>query len=534
MKGDAGPTNNQGNYGIQGVASPTNEPPAAYGPNFWTDLQGNFWIFGGVSDPNMSQSGACNNLWKYDVSTNMWTWVKGPGNVLGQGGVYGTQGIPSVLNTPGAMGYVACNWTDDAGDLWMLGEQGPSAWQTDLWRYHIATNEWTWMKGYSTPAGYSSNYGTKGIESPTNLPPLRSELSSCWKDFAGNLWFLGGSNDGGQYLNDLWRYNVSTNNFTWMKGSNLGGQPGVYGTLGVPNAANTPAAAYAYTKSVDLDGNFWFFAGSGPWGFPGCSAVWKFTVATNQWTWMDGSSVPATTHFGTLCEADQINQPPVKFENRACWTDRCGNFFNFGGWRYTSGSNDSYNDLWYYDIQNLAWKWIGGDNFPNSAGNYGIKSVMVPSNIVPARAGSCSFTDNAGNFWLFGGWREGGRYNDLWKYTITDTTCVRSCADLPTPTTVAKEEYTFYAPNSFSPNGDGSNESWLPKGTGIDETSYELTIFDRWGNLIFRTNKWGEAWDGRLKGGKLAETDVYVWKAAFKDEAFEEQHRLIGRITVLR
>src|SRR5579872_3369310 len=62
-------------FGTQGVASIANNPPDLYEAACWTDLQGNFWIFGGVD----SQAHMGSDLWKYTPSVNMWTWVNGPG-----------------------------------------------------------------------------------------------------------------------------------------------------------------------------------------------------------------------------------------------------------------------------------------------------------------------------------------------------------------------------------------------------------------------------------------------------------------------
>ena len=46
----SGAGSTSGDYGVKGVASPTNDPPERYQTAYWTDKQGNFWIFGGVAD----------------------------------------------------------------------------------------------------------------------------------------------------------------------------------------------------------------------------------------------------------------------------------------------------------------------------------------------------------------------------------------------------------------------------------------------------------------------------------------------------
>src|SRR5258706_14132145 len=76
-----------GNYGVQGVASATNTPPALYETCEWTDLTGNFWFFGGYDSFGDTYS----DVWKYNPVTSQWTWMKGPGTA-NFNGVYGVQG----------------------------------------------------------------------------------------------------------------------------------------------------------------------------------------------------------------------------------------------------------------------------------------------------------------------------------------------------------------------------------------------------------------------------------------------------------
>src|SRR5688500_16568539 len=59
-------------YGPQGVPSVNNHPPGGYEPTEWKDKNGNFWLYGGWSFPKNYS-----DLWKYNPTTNEWTWVKG-------------------------------------------------------------------------------------------------------------------------------------------------------------------------------------------------------------------------------------------------------------------------------------------------------------------------------------------------------------------------------------------------------------------------------------------------------------------------
>jgi gliding motility-associated-like protein len=67
----------------------------------------------------------------------------------------------------------------------------------------------------------------------------------------------------------------------------------------------------------------------------------------------------------------------------------------------------------------------------------------------------------------------------------------------------------FFLPNAFSPNGDGRNDLFFPFSVNMKEIRY-FRIFNRWGELVFETKKFGEGWDGMYKGQKQS-TDSYFW-----------------------
>ncbi len=126
-------------------------------------------------------------------------------------------------------------------------------------------------------------------------------------------------------------------------------------------------------------------------------------------------------------------------------------------------------------------------------------------------------------------------YQDEGLYPVTlIATNNFGCKDSITKTIKVEPIFTFYAPNSFTPNDNGLNDTFLPMGTGWDPTSYTLLIFDRWGVQIFNTNDVNQGWDGTYKGlGEIVQVDVYTWKVDLKD-VFHKQHNYIGHVTVLK
>jgi gliding motility-associated-like protein len=92
--------------------------------------------------------------------------------------------------------------------------------------------------------------------------------------------------------------------------------------------------------------------------------------------------------------------------------------------------------------------------------------------------------------------------------------------------------FTFYIPNSFSPNGNGVNDYFFGSGVGI--IKYDLQIFDRWGNLIFHTTELTGKWDGKSSNGKdKLQIDLYVWKVELTD-LYNKKHNYIGTVTLMK
>jgi hypothetical protein len=276
--------NAAGVYGTQGAAAAGNTPGARNGSVTWTDKAGNLWLFGGDGQDGVPGQtiGQLNDLWRYNTSTGLWTWVGGS-NSRDATGVYGTLGIAAAGNLPGARSN-SVSWTDSGGNFWLFGGSGwdsspgdGAGYLNDLWRYSPTTGQWTWMSG-SDVTGASAVFGTKGTGALGNTPwSMYNALS--WADSAGNLWLFGGTNVFGD-LDDLWEYRPSTGLWTWIGGSNGQDQSGVYGTLGVAAPFNIPGARDSSTTWVDGAGNFWLFGGNAFAGgnlYPGyVNDLWKY------------------------------------------------------------------------------------------------------------------------------------------------------------------------------------------------------------------------------------------------------------------
>ena len=119
------------------------------------------------------------------------------------------------------------------------------------------------------------------------------------------------------------------------------------------------------------------------------------------------------------------------------------------------------------------------------------------------------------------------------------------CYDSMILTITVWEDLLVYVPNSFTPNEDGTNDVFLPQMTsGFDPKSYELWVFNRWGEVVFYTNDPQAGWDGQYpdfmeelimqSSENYAQDGVYTWKIRFTGLQNEDAYEYVGHVTLLR
>jgi gliding motility-associated-like protein len=97
-----------------------------------------------------------------------------------------------------------------------------------------------------------------------------------------------------------------------------------------------------------------------------------------------------------------------------------------------------------------------------------------------------------------------------------------------------KERLIFYVPNTFTPDGNTRNQEFKPIFTaGYDIYTYELAIFNRWGEIMFESYNDEFGWDGTY-GGEVMQDGTYVWRIRFRlldDDDYQEHY---GHVNLLR
>lgn len=142
-------------------------------------------------------------------------------------------------------------------------------------------------------------------------------------------------------------------------------------------------------------------------------------------------------------------------------------------------------------------------------------------------------------FAWFGAEYETSNCNDVYQfeepgiYRISQlVTNEFGCTDTSSKLIRIQNEYAFFAPNSFTPNNDGSNELFKP--IVIGARTYELEVLDRWGKVIFLTNDPAEGWDGTNRvTGDPVQNGTYLYKARVKT-FLDEYKDYTGNLYLIR
>jgi hypothetical protein len=93
---------------------------------------------------------------------------------------------------------------------------------------------------------------------------------------------------------------------------------------------------------------------------------------------------------------------------------------------------------------------------------------------------------------------------------------------------------TVYSPNAFRPDSDiPENKTFMPVAAGADENRFNLTIFNRWGEVVFESESPFYPWDGKLKNSEDAPMGNYVWISNYFDiQGFEHNEK--GQVLLIR
>jgi gliding motility-associated-like protein len=170
----------------------------------------------------------------------------------------------------------------------------------------------------------------------------------------------------------------------------------------------------------------------------------------------------------------------------------------------------------------------------------------LPTRLLERKFHTC--LDDAPGYVVIDAGNEGGEYEwsngestqiimaSAYGWYYVQVTNIHECVTRDSAEVIEFCPPTIHVPNTFTPNGDGTNDIWQPSGKGIGE--YSVQVFDRYGVVIFQSNDPNVGWDGTMHG-KYVMNDVYIWRMEYRfveDETGTEGflHKELGHVTVLR
>ena len=630
LNGSDGNTPSQkGVYGTIGVPGTLNTPGARTCMVTWVDTSGKLWLFGGAGYGSNGVYGMLNDLWRFDPDPsspdyNKWTWISGSdlGNPTYN---FGSKGVSTSSNSPRSRYQTRASWTDNYNNLWFFGgSDNLNKRYSDMWKYDIGNNVWTWMHGDSA-VGKPGFYGTKGVPDPLNNPGARWVFME-WKDQQGNFWMFGGSGFDAAGLsgrmNDLWKYDPNPsspdyNKWTWVNGSDKIDPLPVFTGTCLPGS--TIGQNFAGTGWTDACGNLVVYSGEGDdssnvtgW----LNDIWRYNIAKNEWTWINGdATINPAYSYGVQGVSSSSNKPPSR-SGAHSWVDAVGNFWVFGGntpigvfrndlWRYVPGAGSSTAGFSYTEancifsftdtsstncdeIKSYSWSFndpasgvndTSGQVNPShqfsSGGTFNVKLVItncagVKDSVVhainfvspPAANAGSDVTITIGDSTVLSASPSTGV-----TYSWTPSTGL-DCTDCAAPTAKPGDTTTYYLtvkdsngcvstdsvtvfvipkdtvnpikcadifiPDAFSPNGDGANDVLYVRGTPGCISNFMISVYDRWGETVFETNDITKGWDGISKNKDTGPAVYSYYLRATLLNKKNEQITQKGNITLVR
>jgi gliding motility-associated-like protein len=180
-----------------------------------------------------------------------------------------------------------------------------------------------------------------------------------------------------------------------------------------------------------------------------------------------------------------------------------------------------------------------------------VADFEIQNNPLPVIAPTTLFQNNslstANSVWDFG---DGSAQSTVFSpihtfpekagsYTVTlQISNSNGCTDTNSQIVKIEQDPIYYVPNAFTPNGSALNNVFLPIfSPSLALESYNLKIFNRWGEIVFESQDPLKGWDGTVyttKGVSMSPDGMYTYKLVFIEEGFEKVFEVVGSVVLLR
>jgi gliding motility-associated-like protein len=127
-------------------------------------------------------------------------------------------------------------------------------------------------------------------------------------------------------------------------------------------------------------------------------------------------------------------------------------------------------------------------------------------------------------------------FPDAGEYEVLHTvTNMFGCTDTLTRIITIDPVPMLFVPNAFTPDNDGINDIWGAYTYGFEVEAFEMLVFNRNGELVFRGTQPEQWWNGsHQQGTHYVQNGVYAWRCKYLSAHDGEQHVQTGHVTVVR
>ena len=301
----------------------------------------------------------------------------------------------------------------------------------------------------------------------------------------------------------------SSNQWTWIGGSNGYNASGVYGQKGVESSANQPGGRFDFASWKDRNGNFWIFGGygRGSSSAPGwLNDLWRFNPNNNRWTWVAGDSVINRPAFQSGLGVESSNNTPSARSAVSGWESADGReLYLYGGATNTDGGLDEINgDVWAYNIESAKWriiKYAISDALGNCSGQDYV-SPLCNSNFAPGVWPTCreaaAVSASNGAAFIFGG--QVGAYTNSEFFRFSDYNFDVGSSSCPTKNQWASIQFGapylngspgYYSGHAPHPGSRRDASSFAESGLSVSQDKFYLFGGAGMGALVNGTSNYG-------------------------------------------
>jgi gliding motility-associated-like protein len=324
--------------------------------------------------------------------------------------------------------------------------------------------------------------------------------------------------NGGPY-NYIWSNGAATHNNTVT--ANFNTSPNIY-TLSISDGCTVPDASATFTVIANPSPQFAFT----PTSIKGCAPLSVYFQAVSTSTAYDGSTDTYFWDFGMGGESTAFGNNLINiYPTQGTYSFHIGATNIYGCHRDTTTTKV----IQVYPVP-----------FAEFTPNPQSPTILEPNiHFINQSQGANQFTWDFGDYGSLNNsssiMHPDHSYELVGFYTVYMVAQNSyGCKDTAIHQVEIRPETMVYIPNAFTPDQNGRNDVFQPKGVGIKEDPYKMEIFDRWGELIFTSNTFRTGWDGTVKGStQIAQDGVYIYKIFIVDLEGNKKY-YTGHVTLLK